>query len=39
VTTADEDLTTANRNILYIDEANLLENCIANLILDAAASG
>ncbi len=32
-------LAEANRNILYIDEVNLLEDYIADLILDAAASG
>ena len=32
-------LAEANRQILYIDEVNLLEDYIADLILDAAASG
>ena len=32
-------LAEANRNILYIDEVNLLEDYIADIILDAAASG
>ncbi len=32
-------LAEANRNILYIDEVNLLEDYVADLLLDAAASG
>lgn len=32
-------LAEANRQILYIDEVNLLEDYLADLILDAAASG
>lgn len=32
-------LAEANRNILYIDEVNLLEDYIADIILDSAASG
>lgn len=32
-------LTRADKNILYIDEINLLENDIVNAILDAAAQG
>jgi len=32
-------LAEANRQILYIDEVNLLEDYVADLILDAAASG
>jgi len=32
-------LAEANRNILYIDEVNLLDDYIADIILDAAATG
>lgn len=32
-------LASANRNVLYIDEVNLLEDYIADVILDAAATG
>ena len=32
-------LARANRNILYIDEVNLLDNHIVNVLLDAAAMG
>ncbi len=32
-------LTSTDQNILYVDEVNLLDNAIANAILDAAAQG
>jgi magnesium chelatase subunit I len=32
-------LSTADRNILYIDEVNLLDNAVTDAILDAAAQG
>ena len=32
-------LAEANRNILYIDEVNLLDDYVADILLDAAASG